>query len=201
MRSYTVKKIAGKPDWSQIPVMPIDTVLWTEFTDVTAQAQVCWDEEALYVRQEVVEPHIRKEETGLLASVCLDSCLEFFIRPTERLEYFNIEMNPNRALWLGYGTTTAGLIRLLVPDVEKLLDSKVEFTEKGWVLTYRVPFAFIDRFFPDFEAKEGVKMYANAYKCGDNTKYPHYLSWNPIESETPNFHLPKCFGELILGGK
>ena len=84
MRSYTIKKIHGTPDWSTIPVMPIDTLLWTDSTDVSAQAQICWDEDALYLRMEAVEPHIRMEENGPLASVCLDSCLEFFFRPTDR---------------------------------------------------------------------------------------------------------------------
>jgi hypothetical protein len=102
---------------------------------------------------------------------------------------------------LGYGTNVENLIRLLVPDVEKLLDSRVEFTSDGWVLTYRIPFGFIRRFFPDFKAEEGTRMRANAYKCGDSTVKPHYLAWNPIDLPKPAFHCPQFFGELILGGK
>lgn len=201
MRSYTIKKIHGTPDWSTIPVMPIDTLLWTDSTDVSAQAQICWDEDALYLRMEAVEPHIRMEENGPLASVCLDSCLEFFFSPTDRPDYFNIEMNPNRAIWLGYGSGIKDLIRLLVPKVQTLLNSKVEFTEGGWVLSYQIPFSFIRRFFPEFVAKEGAKMRANVYKCGDMTEKCHYLAWNPIGCENPNFHCPEYFGCLIFGGE
>ena len=198
MKSYKVKKICGAPDWSAIPVMPIDTLLWTDSIDVSAQAQVCWDETALYIRLAAREKDIRMEECGLLSEVCEDSCLEFFLQPTERADYFNFEMNPNRAIYLGYGTNVENLIRLIVPNVEKMLDSKVEFTADGWVLTYQIPFAFIRRFFPEFKAEAGAQMRANAYKCGDKTAKPHFLAWNPIDLPEPAFHCPQFFGLLIL---
>ena len=198
MRTYTIPKTNGAPDWKNIPVMPIDNLLWTDSIDVSAQAQLGYDEAYLYVRLEAVEPHIRMEETDVLAEVCQDSCLEFFLRPTERMDYFNIEFNPNKIVWLGFGTGVHNLIRM-VPDTQELLDPQVVFTDAGWVLTYRVPFAFIRQFFPEFAVKEGAVMYCNAYKCGDLTVKPHYLSWNPVESETPAFHRPQDFGKLILG--
>ncbi len=199
MCTYTIQKTQGKPDWQAIPVMQMRALSWANDTDITAQAQLCWDENALYVRLEAVEPHIRKEETGALAKTWEDSCLELFLRPTERPDYFNIEMTPNRAIFLGFGTEKSNIIRLLVRNVEALLDSQVEFTDGGWVLTYQVPFAFIRRFFPEFEAKKGVKMYGNTYKCGDCTVAPHYMAWAPIARPEDSFHCPKQFGTLILG--
>lgn len=201
MRTYTMKKIQGKPDWKKIPVMPIDNLLWTDSIDVSAQAQICWDEEALYVRMVAVEPHIRAKENGPLASVCRDSCLEFFFRPSERLDYFNIEINPNRAIFLGFATGVHNLIRLLSGNVKKQMKIRVFMTKKGWTLSYRVPFSFIRRFFPDFKAEEGGRMYGNCYKCGDKTVKEHYLAWNPIVNEEPAFHMPEQFGNLIFGGE
>ncbi len=200
MRNYTVKKIQGTPDWSKIPVMPIDNHLWEDPVDITAQAQICWDDEALYLRQEAVEANIRREENGPLAPVCDDSCLEFFFRPTERMDYFNIEINPNRAIFLGFGYCLETLIRLQVPKVQELFDMQVEMTDKGWVLTYKVPFSFIRRFFPEFAPTEGGHIYANAYKCGDETVQPHFMAWNPIEWFEPAFHRPEQFGCLTFGG-
>ncbi len=43
---------------------------------------------------------------------------------------------------------------------------------------------------------DGLQAKANFYKCGDNLKVPHFLSWNPIENDTPNFHLSKYFGNI-----
>lgn len=198
MRTYTIQKIQGAPRWDAVPVMPIDNLLWTDSIDVSAQAQICYDEDYLYLRMEAVEPNIRMEETDILAAVCQDSCLEFFLRPTERMDYFNIEFNPNKIVYLGFGSGVHNLIRLL-PDTDALFAPCVEFTNDGWVLTYRVPFSFVKQFFPEFEVKEGVKMYANAYKCGDETVKPHYLAWNPVNSMTPAFHRPQDFGTLIFG--
>lgn len=44
----------------------------------------------------------------------------------------------------------------------------------------------------------GLEAKANFYKCGDNTSKPHYLSWNPIGTESPDFHRPDFFGNLIF---
>ena len=37
---------------------------------------------------------------------------------------------------------------------------------------------------------------ANFYKCGDELQTPHFLSWNPIKIENPDFHRPDFFGTL-----
>ena len=46
------------------------------------------------------------------------------------------------------------------------------------------------------ESLKGVCATANFYKCGDDLPEPHFVSWNKIEAPTPNFHLPKYFGEI-----
>lgn len=202
MKSYTMKKVQGAPNWSEHTVLPIDTLLWTEFTDVTAQAQICYDDENFYLRLEAVEPNIRmvNQETDLLAEICEDSCLEFFLQPdNSRVDYFNFEINPNRAVYLGVGPDLPANIRLIVPEVQALLDIQTAFTEKGWVLTYRVPFAFIRRFFPNFAPKKGDHVRANFYKCGDETANPHFWAWSPITIDEPAFHVPSDFGYLIFG--
>ncbi len=201
MRTYTIKKIQGVPNWETVPIMPIDNLLWTDAIDITAQAQLCWDETALYVRLEAEEPHIRAEEKGPLAQVYKDSCLEFFFRPTERLDYFNIEINFNGAILLGYTNCIENLIRLQIAGIQEKFAIQTQKTEKGWVLTYCVPFAFVQRFFPEFRPEVGTVCYGNAYKCGDLTEKEHYLAWNPIQWKTPAFHMPEQFGRLIFGGE
>ena len=201
MRTYTMKKTQGTPDWSAHEILPIDHLLWTDSIDVTAQAQICYDDENFYLRLEAVEPNIRKvnKAEDLLAEVCEDSCLEFFLQPTDRVDYFNFEINPNGAVYFGYGQNLPSLIRLIVQDVQELLDIKTQLTDNGWVLTYRVPFALIRRFFPDFQPVKGGKVRANFYKCGDETTKMHFLAWNPITQEEPAFHVPSDFGQLIFG--
>lgn len=201
MREYTIQKIQGSPNWNAIPVMPIDNHLWENPVDITAQTQICWDKDALYIRQEATEKHIRMEETGPMARVCHDSCMEFFFRPTQRMDYFNLEINPNGALHLGFGDCRENSIRLQPRDPQKLFHIQTRLTDTGWELTYQIPFTFIRRFFPEFKGEIGSKIYANAYKCGDFTVRPHYMAWNPIEWFEPDFHRPEQFGCLTFGGK
>lgn len=202
MRSYVLKKVTKAPDWSEIEALPIDTLHWTQPPlDIRAQAQLCWDEEKIHVRLRAWETEIRAQHRGLLQQVCEDSCLEFFLRPTDDLRYFNFEFNPNCALYLGFGPNMPELTRLIVQDEDALFHPRAAILPDGWQIEYSVPFSFIQRFFPDFMPKTGLQLYANFYKCGDLTKKPHYLAWNPIRSEEPQFHRPQDFGQLILGAE
>ena len=200
MKTYTLKKITGAPDWKNIEIMPIDNLLWTDPLPITAQAQLCWDEEAIYLRMEAFEENIRKEETDPLAEICNDSCLEFFIQPVEGPYYLNFEINPLANYLIGQGDNDVdNRLRVIVPDFETRMEPNVEFTKTGWVLTYKVPFSFIRHFYPSFEVKVGTKIRGNCYKCGDLTEKEHYLAWSPTVSEEPAFHLPEYFGELVFG--
>ena len=200
MKTYTLKKISGTPNWDAVPALNIDTP-FGEPVDIQAWAKLCWDETGIYVNLRAREKHIRCEETGPLPQVCHDSCLEFFFRPTESMAYFNFEFNPACSLWLGHGWGKHQLVRLLVEDEKELFRPESYRTEDGWGITYHVPFTFIQHFFPEFKAYEGLSFYANCYKCGDLTAQEHYLFWNPIEPGVLSFHCPAYFGSMILGGE
>ncbi|MBE6947902.1 MAG: hypothetical protein E7454_06620 [Ruminococcaceae bacterium] len=199
MKSYTLKKISGAPNWGEIPTLNIDIV--HRPADVRAWAQLCWDETGIYVNLKAEEQDIRCEENGPLAMICLDSCLECFIRPTEALSYFNFEFNPAGKLYLGYGVDMPGLVRLAVQDEQATFHPQPYRTDNGWGLTFQIPFTFIQHFLPEFKAYEGLNFYGNCYKCGDHTNHPHYLSWNTLKPGVLDFHCPAYFGRMILGGE
>lgn len=198
MKTYTIVQKTQDLDWSVVPEAAIDCCQWGYSADVSAKAQLCYDQDAIYVRLCAREPEIRAEEKGQTGLPYLDSCLEFFLCPMEDSNtYFNIEMNPNCTMYLGIGSNSQDLIRLLLPD-EGNLDAQAQRTRDGWEITYRVPVSLIKRFFPDFVMRSGVKMRGNFYKCGDKTKVPHYYAWNPIENEILDFHQPQWYGQLCL---
>ena len=198
MRSYIVTKKPERLEWENIPALAIDTCLWLPDAGISAQAQLCYDMDAIYVRLSAREVHIRAEEIGLLGSPYQDSCMEFFVCPDPHSKtYFNIEFNPNCCLYLGVGTSRYDLMRLLLPG-ENPLDAAVSRTEDGWQLTYKIPVSFIRRFFPEFKAETGAMMRGNFYKCGDCTPQAHYYSWNPVELNSPDFHCPEFFGKLYF---
>ena len=60
MRQYTLTKIAGKPAWEHIPEVSIDHYLWSDVRSIVPTAQAAWDEDALYIRLQAKEEHIRQ---------------------------------------------------------------------------------------------------------------------------------------------
>ena len=75
MREYTAQHCNGMPNWADVPAVNIDQKLHPTDANVTAQAQLCYDEHALYVRLSAQENPIRAELTGKLDEICEDSCL------------------------------------------------------------------------------------------------------------------------------
>ena len=200
MRSYTVTPLHTEvPAWEEIPALQVDNVLWLPDSGVRMTQQLCYDAKYLYVRQQAWEQRIRAQRTGYLQQVCEDSCMEFFFAPLGEDRYFNLEINPNGCVRLGFGTAEGPRTQLVPRDMEQYFAVCPQRTEDGWSLTYRIPLEFLQLFFPDCRFAPGRTLRANCYKCGDLTDHPHYLSWNPVQSETPSFHRPQDFGLFLFG--
>lgn len=193
MREYTAQYCNGMPNWADVPAVNIDQKLHPTDANVTAQAQLCYDEHALYVRLSAQENPIRAELTGKMDEICEDSCLEFFFSPIENdRRYFNIECNPNGCLFLGFGPNVDELVRLIPenPSIQPI----AKRIPGGWETVYAIPYSFIRMFFPGFSPASGSTMRANFYKCGDKTEIPHYLCWNQVPQQRCAFHNPGAFG-------
>ena len=197
MKSYTITRVDGRPDWEKIPSLEISEQLWRPRVEISAEARIAWDSEQLYIRLSAKETWIRAEHTGTLGMPCEDSCLEFFFSPAAGdPRYFNLEYNPNASLYLGIGDGKEA-IRLL-PERD-WFGAHAEYMPEGWQVEYTVPFSFIRFFFPGYRPEKGMEIRANCYKCGDLTRSEHYLAWNPCTGDTPDFHRPQDFGRMILG--
>ena len=48
-RQYQIQKITGKPDWNKIEKAPIDQKLWLSCEQISAYAQLAYDDSRLYV--------------------------------------------------------------------------------------------------------------------------------------------------------
>ena len=192
MKKYTISKCGEAPDWNVIPSLCIDEVYREPAPWVQAWAQIAWNEEKLFVRLRANEEEIRAEERGPVGSPCEDSCLEFFFMPDSGNRYFNFEINPNGCLYIECGHDRNDRFILYRSDMQERFNIRTERTENGWEVYYQIPLDFIRLFYPDFVFNGILK--ANVYKCGDQTVKSHYLSWNPITSEKPDFHRPEDFG-------
>lgn len=131
-----------------------------------------------------------------------DSCVEFFVSPTCDSHYWNFEFNC-------IGTANASH-RYERPKPTRLTPEELarirRFPSCGtrpfceleglftWNLLVVIPLDLINVRFDG----QPIEMKGNFYKCASATSAPHYLSWNPIISPTPDFHRPSDFGSIIL---
>lgn len=191
-------KIVPMTNWENVPEEEITVPGIAANPDVRAFFKIAYDDDALYVRLRAKEKDIRATYKDNHGMPCEDSCLEFFFSPDPKKDtYFNIEMNPNCAAYLGIGEDVRHLTRLDPADYGSPFEPVAERTDDGWMLTYKIPYSFIRKFFPDFAPKPGDILKANAYKCGDKTSKEHYLSWKPVKwDQASAFHNPKCFGVM-----
>lgn len=193
---YPILSVTGTPDWSAVPRLQVDRVLWLPDRGIRASGQICHDSGSLCVRLRAVEANIRAEYTAPLSPVCQDSCLEFFFMPESETRYFNFEINPNGCLWIGFGHSREDSTVLYRSSMKQLFDIRTDKTADGWEASYRIPLSFLCLFMPGFSFTG--RLLANVYKCGDRTEHEHYLSWNPVSSAVPDFHRPEDFGVMTF---
>lgn len=198
MKRYTITHVTGRPDWSSIPVLSMDTKYLQTHDDVKANAQVSYSDTALLIHLWAEVPTIRAVETGPVGMPCEDSCLEFFFRPVkDDPRYINLEFNFNGCFYLGMGTGIQDLLRLIPDgDAKEIFEPEIRKTETGWEIFYQIPYTFIRRLFPQFAPAAGETMRANCYACSDLSEPHYYLSWNPVATEPFTFHRSECFGVM-----
>ena len=197
MRTYTIVRRPEDFSWDKVPALQVDNHQWVDPVPICVQARICYDDQALYVKMQAVEPDIRAEEHGITGMPCLDSCMEFFFSPVSGdRRYLNIEFNPNGCMFFGLACQPNRTIRTL-PD-PGLLQPQILRTDDGWTLEYQIPYSLIRHFFPSFSPAPAYAIRANCYKCGYMTAQKHFLTWNYIDLDTPNFHSPDYFGTMIF---
>ena len=198
MKNYYLKRITEKLDWEDIPVLEVDEIMWLGDAGIRMKQQLLYDSDAIYVHQTAFEKNIREEERDSLSQVCNDSCMEFFFDLGCDNRYFNFEINPLGTIYLGFGKERKERIRIIDKNPKERFDIRAAHTEDGWEVFYKIPLSFIRMFYPDYQFESGKRFRANCYKCGDKTTTPHYLAWNRLNCENPDYHRPEDFGLMIF---
>jgi hypothetical protein len=183
----------------------IDTVNWPDAFPLKPDTKfiIARSDSAFFIHFVVNEKQIQALYVKDQDPVWQDSCVEFFCQIPCSPTYFNFEFNC-------IGTCLATERKSRTENVNPLPDTQMvkilrfaslgnsTFEEKkgnfDWTLTVQIPFSILN-----IDASNLPDMLkANFYKCGDGTSKPHYVSWNPIAVENPDFHRPEFFGELTL---
>ena len=146
--------------------------------------------------------YMRAVNTEDQSPVSEDSCVEFFVSPDSSDHYWNFEFNCIGTINASHRTERHNPTRLS----HEMLSQVLRYASCGnrpfceleglftWNLLVAIPLSLIGL---EFKGQE-IKISGNFYKCASRTSAPHYLSWNPIHSEHPDFLRPDCFGTIIL---
>ena len=154
----------------------------------------------ILVHYKVEEPESRAVALEDLGPVWEDSCVELFLCPSGR-GYYNFECNCIGTLLEAYGESRHGRIPAPLDTLASVdrfctLERK-PFEDRAtgaWELALRIPATAL---FKDAIASfDGLKATANVYKCGDRLPRPHYVSWAPIQTPSPDYHRPEFFADL-----
>jgi hypothetical protein len=158
---------------------------------------------AIYVLFQVHGNCLRAASTKDNQNVNEDSCVEFFVKQPDSDYYFNFEFNCIGVCKAGKHYKDRDNVVYFSPDQLHRIDrwSSIglrAFNEMNgmfsWELCVRIPFELMD-----IDPESLPKMLlGNFYKCADATEQPHYVSWNPIKTDNPDFHRPEFFGEIYL---
>jgi len=185
----------------------VEEVNWPEQFGYKPLTTVCigYSHSAIFILFQVHGNCLRAACTKDNQDVYKDSCVEFFVKQENCDIYYNFEFNCIGICKVGRHikdrshATDLSLEQLQKIERWSSLGSR-SFNEMSgifsWELCVSIPFELID-------IEPGIlpeKLLGNFYKCADATEQPHYVSWNPIKTEKPDFHRPDFFGELAFIG-
>lgn len=164
---------------------------------------IAHDDQKIYLYYQVQGEELRAINTKDFMSVWEDSCVEFFVQRKGEETYRNFEFNAHGVLLASKRESKDSAEELsqeLMSSIERFTTIrhlyKGEVQVADWTLYAEIPKGAIG--FSDYEKLSQHEIGANFYKCGDETKEPHFISWNPIDTPKPNFHVPQFFGDFIF---
>ena len=171
------------------------------------EVEAAYDSCAIGIHFRVRGRYIRAVARHHQDEVYRDSCVEFFFTPgaDPGAGYFNLEMNCGGTMLFHFQPEPRKNRVILSPKecsaipVSHTLPDRVdpEITDfLIWEVAYAIPFDLLEIYCPIVRPGPGTVWRGNFYKCADNTSHPHWLTWAPVDSVVPNFHLPASFGML-----
>lgn len=195
--TYTIHP--GKKDAiATANVADIGCVLWgTTYTPKTTFRAVFDEQKGFYFLLTCCEKDPRITYLTPGGEVCEDSCMEVFLNfaPEKTHDYINFEMNAAGAYLFGVGSDRNDRRELHTrhrPTVTPLKESD------RWSVLLFIPLETITEIYGPLSFTSGTTFVGNAFKCGDLTPSPHFLSWAPMQEDAVDFHRFDRFGTFVI---
>lgn len=131
--------------------------------------------------------------------VYTDSCMECFFNlcPDKSKYYINFETNSNGAYIISYGEGRHERVHI-TPTLGLTPDVKITKSAESWTADVVIGNDILKAVYGDFSIKRGHVFLGNFYKCGEDGDNPHFLSWNKLNPDKIDFHVPEYFGKFIV---
>lgn len=194
-KKTSLQKISEK--LNRLKKNPVDKAPWKTLEYKPDVSFAIAYNDCIFIKYFVKEKYIRALYSNTNDPVYKDSCVEFFISFNNEAEYYNMEFNCIGTCLMGYGSKKTDRVLVSKKRIDKINRSAIIGHDKAdvsWELTIMIPLETFS--FHNITSLKDKRCRANFYKCGDELPEPHYLAWNNIISEVPDFHLPHFFGEI-----
>lgn len=202
---YRVKTIGSKDEIYQCERFEINHYQWRCLVKPVAYGYMGYVKgEGMYILMCCEETDPLRRCKNHRDMVCKDSAMEAFLAFTDPGEtvtndamYLNFEVNANGAMYAKHGYKAEGRV-FLTDEMYAATGVRAEMLEDRWQASLLIPEGFLRDvcgWDPDGSGKD---MYCNFYKIAEDKEIEHYVSFAPIGSETPNFHLPEFFAKVRM---
>ena len=203
MKEYIFKYLPENPKifspiWEGVSKARIDCVSFSpKAINPMTTIKGVYSDKGLTVLFQSDEKNVLARYKGVNEKPWTDSCVKIFFNPCPTLSdmYFNFELSAGGGLLIGYGEGRGN--RLRCDFTLDIFDIETEIKSDGWIAKLTIPFSFVLSYAEEFHNV----FSGNFQKCGDETQSPHFVVWNEIKSNIPDFHKPEFFGKFILGRK
>jgi len=193
-----------KPQWKAIKAAQINNHMGEKplFFPRT-EVKMLYNDEYLYIIFQVHDKYVHSVIRNFNGLVYEDSAVEFFFSTDNRHPeaYFDLEINcggtplfcfvPRKKEFTGEDINKITIAHSM-PDV---VDPEIT---RGvtWTIECKIPFRVLENYSAMSRPKTGDCWKGNFFKTAGKGSNPHYITWATVESDKPNFHLPRFFGKL-----
>ena len=194
---YIIKRL-DEIDFTKAEVAAISCYKWAEGYTPKAEARLIFVDGAFALQMIAYETDPTAVYGNYNDPVYKDSCLEFFAAFDKNdVKYMNFEMNSRGAFLAAVRRERKN--KTPIHELASVLPTVKPIKGEGFwgVETVFTP-EFISQAFGAEGFSSGDVIRGNFYKCGDETPIPHFGMWSPVGTETPDFHRPEYFGELVI---
>jgi len=179
----------------------IDQINWEGFVyKPETDFSIGYTDHEIMLKYFVTEDYFKAEKTESNQNVFEDSCVEFFLSPSDDGIYYNLEFNGIGTCLFGSGTSRTDRLSAdpaIISTIRRIASSGTEpIAERNgrysWTIVIVIPLGVF--FHHNIRTLKGSTFRANFYKCGDKLSVPHYVTWSPVKTVKPDFHRPEFFG-------